>query len=89
MVCDSGDTYTRVVPVHDGYCLYKSSRTVPFGGETVTKSIKSIVEKATGGHIPTRFAGSVTESFRHYHETEILRDIKHSFSSKPTEDGIE
>lgn len=43
LVCDSGDTYTRVVSVHDGYCLYKSARTVPYAGATLTENIKKLV----------------------------------------------
>jgi len=43
LVCDSGETYTRVVPVHDGFCLYKSSKSVPYGGSTVTQSVRKIV----------------------------------------------
>lgn len=43
LVCDSGETYTRVTPVHDGFCLYKSSKSIPYGGSTVTQSVRKIV----------------------------------------------
>lgn len=43
MVCDSGDSYTRVVAVHDGYCLYKSSRSVAYAGATLTSNIRNLV----------------------------------------------
>lgn len=89
LVCDSGETYTRVVPVHDGFCLYKSSKSIPYGGSSVTQSVRKIVEKSAGGRVPTRFGTEVTESFRQYQELEVLRDIKHSFSERQTEDGLE
>lgn len=40
LVCDSGDLYTKVVSVHDGYCLNKSSKCVPLGGSTLSGKIK-------------------------------------------------
>ncbi len=43
LVCDSGDTYTRVVAVHDGYCLYKSARSIAYAGSTLTNSIRRVV----------------------------------------------
>ena len=58
LVCDSGDTYTKVVSVHDGYCLYKSARSIPYAGASLTSSIKKLVEKIIGGKIPTRFSNS-------------------------------
>jgi hypothetical protein len=44
--------------------------------------------KSTGGAIPTRYS-SKHEGFRTFQEDEILRDIKHSFSTRQTEDGVE
>ena len=47
-----------------------------------------MVEKQTGGTVPTRFS-STHEGFRRFQEDEVLRDIKHSFSTRQTDDGIE
>ena len=43
LVCDSGETYTRVVAVHDGFCLHKSARSIPYAGATLTQSIRKLV----------------------------------------------
>lgn len=83
LVCDSGDTYTRFVAVHDGYCLYKSSRSIAYAGSTITNSIRKLVEKSTGGIVPIRFSSSCL-GFRQFQEDEVLRDIKHSFSTRQT-----
>lgn len=43
LVCDSGDLNTKVVSVHDGYCLYKSAKCVPLGGSSLSANIRKIV----------------------------------------------
>jgi actin-related protein len=43
LVCDSGDSYTKIVAVHDGYCLYKSAKTIPYAGNTLTQNIRKLV----------------------------------------------
>ena len=53
LVCDSGDAYTRVVSVHDGYCLTKSARYVPYAGDYLTKVMRNQVEKTLNRDIPT------------------------------------
>jgi len=69
LVCDSGDTYTKVVAVHDGYCLYKSARSIPYAGSTLTSNIRNLVENMIGSKVPTRFSNSqnITNSFRQFH----------------------
>ncbi len=37
LVLDSGDTYTRAVSVHDGFCLYKSAKSIPYGGSNLSQ----------------------------------------------------
>jgi actin-like protein 6A len=68
--------------------LYKSAKSIPYAGSSVTKSIRELVTKSTGGPIPTRYS-SKHEGFKTFQEDEILRDIKHSFSTRQTEDGVE
>jgi actin-related protein len=53
LVCDSGDSYSRVVSVHDGYCLTKSARYVPYAGDYLTKMFRAQVEQTLKGDIPT------------------------------------
>jgi actin-related protein len=53
LVCDSGDSYSRVVSVHDGYCLTKSARYVTYAGDYLTKMFRNQVEQTLNCDIPT------------------------------------
>jgi len=43
LVIDSGANFTRSVAVHEGFCLYKSTKVVPYGGKHLNKDMKILI----------------------------------------------
>jgi hypothetical protein len=71
------------VAVHEGFCLYKSARVVPFAGRNLSKDLERIVEEKIGGALRNKYAlgdSRHTSSFLEFHQSLLLSDIKEALS---------
>lgn len=71
LVLDSGDTFTRAVSVHDGFCLTKSAKWLPKGGRTISKEIGRFIETKLNKRLGSRYDllhHSYSASFLSYHQ---------------------
>jgi actin-related protein len=88
-VVDSGDNFTRSVAVHEGFCLNKSARVVPYGGRNLSIELERFLTAKLGKRIVNKYllsGGSYTSSFLEFHQLQLLSDIKESLSVRRQEE---
>lgn len=51
LVLEAGATTTQIVPVSEGYILYKAMGTYNLGGDTLTQNLLNDIEKKTGKEV--------------------------------------
>lgn len=76
LVLESGANITQVVPISEGYTLYKSMITNHIGGETVTQHLTDYIEQSRGKELLPNFYyqySTEQEGLR----TATLKDIGH------------
>lgn len=76
LVLESGATVTQVVPISEGYTLYKSMITSHIGGETVTQQLIDFVEQSRGKELLPHFYYKYS-SEPDGQTTTTLKDIGH------------
>ena len=84
LVVDSGEFSTRVVGVHEGFTLNKSSKIIPYGGHTLNRQIEKFCEE-NNHSLATRFdlsGDTYTKSFLNFQRSELIKDIKEHFPMK-------
>lgn len=76
LVLEAGANSTQIVPVSEGYILYKSLLSSPVGGETVTKNLVDYVEQNTGKELLPHFYYNYTFE-QEGQRTATLKNIGH------------
>jgi hypothetical protein len=80
------------VAVHEGFCLNKSARVVPYGGRHLSLELERFLEGKLGSRIANKYVlsgNNYTPSYLDFQQLQLLSDIKESLSVRRQEEAGE